>query len=505
MRLAALLMVQALIASFPSTASSQEPGPFEGMDDYVQEALETWEVPGLAIAVVRDGKLVLARGYGVCTLGDAPAVTPETVFAIASCTKSFVAACIALLVEEGKLQWDDPVAAHLPGFKLADPVLTRQITLRDLLCHRSGLRRCDPLVERGDFGPADILMRLEHLPIDAPLRTRLTYSNHMYVVLTEVIAHVSGQAWERFANERLLESLQMKSTTFDVTEIPPARLARRHWRSDLGIVPRPIDSLGGGLFSSVQDLSRWVRWHLDDGRVASHQLLQPESIREMHAQQFAVPLRSRPTDNDYAARFYGSGLGWFVQEYRGRKMVVHGGSWGAMVAMMPEERVGVVVLSNLDLETLPALLMHDVFDAFLVGPKATWDSKKWSKSWLRIEPPGGANRPRDAARARLEKERKAGTRPTRSLADFAGTYESKLYGPLEVQHVDGQLKMTFGRFTTELTHWQDDEFIARSPTRLTYDWLLMFEVTAHDSIDEVVIRHIGWDAIEGDQQYRRVK
>jgi CubicO group peptidase (beta-lactamase class C family) len=147
---------------------------FAGMDAYIRMAMDKWEVPGLAIAVVKDGEMVLAKGYGVCELGSDRKVGGDTVFTIASCSKPMVAACMGILVEEGKVRWDDPVAKHLPGFELSDPYLTERVTLRDLLCHRTGLRRCDLLCDRGDLGPAEILRRLKHVPLVADWRTKLT-------------------------------------------------------------------------------------------------------------------------------------------------------------------------------------------------------------------------------------------------------------------------------------------------------------------------------------------
>ncbi len=166
---------------------------FAGSDQYIQAAMEKWRVPGLAIAVVKDGKLVLARGYGVCELGKNRNVTEDTAFPIASCAKSITAACVAMLVEEGKARWDDPVVKHLPGFELSDTYLTTHITLRDLLCHRTGLQRCDLMFDGANSGTSEILRRLKYLPLAAEFRTTLTYSNPMNVVLCEVVASVSGQ------------------------------------------------------------------------------------------------------------------------------------------------------------------------------------------------------------------------------------------------------------------------------------------------------------------------
>ena len=506
-------IVETLRAWLDETARTAKNGPqkrpaarvgdrFAGMDPYIRAAMEKWEVPGLAIAVVKDGETVLARGYGVCELGKDRQVTKDTPFPIASCAKSFLAASVGMLVEEGRLRWDDPVVKHLPGFELSDRYLTEHVTLRDLLCHRTGLQRCDMLCDRGDFGPAEILDRIKYIPPTAELRTKLTYSNAMYTALGELVKHVSGQPWEQFAAARIFRPLDMNSTTWTVTEVPPDQLALRHWRSDAGLVARPIS---GGIYSTVGDLTHWLKLQLSEGTYGNHRLLKPETVREMHALQLSVPVRSRPKGNIYAARFYGSGLGSFVQDYRGRKIVLHGGSWGAMVAMMPEERLGVVVLSNLDLESLPGLLMYDVFDAYVVGPEAAWNRDKWQATWLHNEPPGHAYRPRDEAKARLEETRTPGTRPSLSLEKYAGAFDSNLYGRLVMRHENGRLSVTFGEFTTELSHWQDESFYVRAPTRLTFDWLLTFGISSDGQVMNVTVKHVGWDKDEKDELFVRGK
>lgn len=477
--------------------------PFAGIDPYIASAMKKWEVPGLAMAVVKDGEVVFSRGYGVCELGSDRKVTEETAFTIASCTKSFTATAIAMLVEEGKLQWDDPVVKHLPEFKLYSRELTEKVTLRDLLCHRVGLRHCDMLGEGAGFDRAKILSRLRYIEPVAELRTRLTYSNWMYCALDEIVVRVSGKSYKEFVAERIFRPLGMKGTTFEAADVPPDRLTLRHWRSDQGIEARPAPKTGGGIYSSASDMAQWLKLQLAEGTYEGKQLLKPETIREMHSLQFSVPVKSRPTTNIYAAHFLGSGLGWDTQDYRGRKIVLHTGSWGAVIAIMPDQKLGVVVLSNLDLESLPGLLMYDVFDAYLVGPEMAWDASKWGKTWLKNEPPGYAYRPRDEAKAQLEKTRIAGTKPKLPLEKYAGQYESKLYGSLVISHQDGRLSVTFGDYTTEATHFHRDSFYVRSPNRLTFDWLVTFEHAADGKVTGVIVKHIGWDKEERDERFLR--
>ena len=494
-----VLCVAACLMLFDATVA-RGGDPFKGIDPYINAAIERWQVPGLAIAVVKEGETVLARGYGLCEIGTDRNVTADTAFDIASCEKSFVATCVALLVEEGKLHWDDPVAKHLPEFELSEPYLTEHVTLRDLLCHRTGLRRADLLGEATKFEPKDVLRRLKYLEPIAELRTNFIYNNHMYTVLSEVVARASGQSYQQYVVEHIFQPLDMQSTTTTVSGLPPNQMARRHWRSDAGIVAQPV---GDGMFSTVRDMAHWLQLQLSEGMYDGRRLLQTGTIREMHAMQFSIPINSRSEDNIYAAQFLGSGLGWQIQDYRGHKIVSHSGAWGSKVAMMPKKGVGVVVLSNLDLEYLATLLMHDVFDAYLIGPEATWNPGKWESTWLRIEPPGSAFRPRDEARARLQKLRKTDTTPSLPLDKYAGTFHSDLYGQLVVGWNGKKLTVTLGDFTTELSHWEDDSFYVRSPTRLTYDWLLTFGVSNDGETTDVTIKHVGWDSDEKDHVFTR--
>jgi CubicO group peptidase (beta-lactamase class C family) len=478
------------------------------MDEYVEEAMHKWNVPGLAIAVVKDGQVVLANGFGVCRIGQDRKVSAETVFDIASCAKSFVAASVGILVEDGKLHWDDPIRKHLPEFELADPYRTEHATIRDLLCHRTGVQRCDLLADRADFDAGQIISRLKFLPLAAEFRTKLIYSNPMYVVLSEVVTRASGKPWEQFATERIFRPLGMNSTWALAEGVPAHRFAPRHWRSDAGIVARdsPLRAgrRKGSSHSTVNDLARWVKLQLAEGRFEGHHVIDRETVRELQALQFSVPVKSRPRDNIYAAQLYGSGLGWFVQDYRGRKVVTHSGAWGAMVGMMPEEGLGVVVLSNLDLESLPGLFMYDVFDAYLVGAEFAWDTSKWEKTWLKNEPPGHAYRLRDEAKARLEKLRIASSLPAMPLEHYAGSYESKLYGPLVVRHDVSGLTVRCADFATPMSHWQGESFYVRSPTRLTFDWLITFQ-TDGDMVESLLVKHIGWDKDEHDHLFVRQK
>jgi len=476
---------------------------FDGLDAYVAAAKDRWEVPGLALAVVKDGEVVLARGYGICELGTSRNVTPDTAFDIASCAKTFTAASLALLIDDGKLNWDDPVVKHLPEFQLADAYLTNHITIRDLLSHRTGLPRGDELFSSPpNLTPQEILRRINHLTPQAELRTKYIYSNAMYFVADQVVARVSGQSCDEFLRQRIFKPLGMDATTFNVNDVPRDRLAVRHWRSDDGIVPRPV-AANFGVQSTVLDMAKFLQMQLAEGAYAGRQIISPARVRDMQALQFSIPVVVRLKNHIYSAQFYGSGLGWAVLDYRGHKILRHGGSWGAASALVPDNDLCVVVLSNADLEGLADMLTYDLLDAYLAGPQVAWDQGKWASSWLKYEAPGKAYRPRDEAKARLAESRIPNTSPTRPLGDYAATYNSDLYGDLVITHRNGQLALEFAGYTTALTHWHHDSFYIRAPTRSTYDWFVTFASSAANQPASISVKHIGWDKDEPDRVFRR--
>jgi len=351
---------------------------FDGFDAYVREAMQRWEIPGLAIAVVKDDKLVLARGYGKCGVGSDRPVTKDTPFSIASCTKSFTAACIGMLVDEKKVQWDDRVQMHWSSFEVADSYVSREATLRDLLCHRTGLVRGDLLFVKGDFGNEEILRRLKFLPQAEPFRTKVTYNNLMYEVLGQVIRQKSDRPWDQFVTERIIQPLGMTSTFITRDHVPPDRLASRHRRYDGVVLPvknpfsEQLVAPSGAIHSTVVDMAQWLKFHLHEGEYQGHRLLQTDTIRDMHALVQSIPVRRKPGANVYRAQVVGTGLGWWVSDYRGRVAIRHGGGWGADMAFVPAENLGVVVLSNLDWNLLVQMLANDVIDAYLVGPEQAW-------------------------------------------------------------------------------------------------------------------------------------
>ncbi|MBI3468668.1 MAG: serine hydrolase [Planctomycetes bacterium] len=512
---------QAMLVSVFLVSTARADDRFAALDSYVAEAMEKWQVPGLAMAVVKDGEVVLARGYGVRQLGGDSPVTAETMFSIASCTKSFTAACIAMLVDEGKLNWDDPVRKHLPEFKLADAYVTQHVTIRDLLCHRTGLVRGDLLGMNSGLSRAEMLGRLEFLPQAAPFRSKVTYNNLMFAVLGAIVETKSGVSWQEFAATRLLEPLEMSSTVTDRTSVAADRLATRHRLYDGQLTPLrtlPYDrntAPAGAIYSTVRDMARWVSFHLQRGEHHGRQLVSKEAMGEMHALQQSIPVpwprdRIEPDgsvrkSNAYDARFVGTGLGWYVRDYRGRKVVQHGGGWGAEMAFVPEEDLGVVVLSNRDWNGLVWMLIYDVIDAYVVGPEQAWTKgEKWD-FWLPLGGPDAMDREVKTQRAELEKHRKSGTRPSLPLTEYGGTYQSKLYYDLVVTVGDGRLHAQFGDYAGTLEHWEHDSFYGHAVIEPFLDWLVKFDIDEQGAVEGLEIIHVGWKEPDERFMFRRRK
>ena len=481
---ATLLAIPAVGARLAAQSAAPAGNPLAGFDAYIATAVKAWEVPGLSIAVVKGDSIVLARGFGVRTLGSPERVDEHTRFAIGSTTKAMTTAAVAMLVDEGKVRWEDPVTKHVPGFQLYDPYVTRELTVRDLLTHRSGLPGADALWYASPNSFDDILRRLRYLKPASSLRSRYAYQNVMYAVAGQVVAAASGMPWSEFVRRRILQPVGMSGTlTSHHSLAGQTNVATPHLRVNdtvRAIAYRDLDNIApaGGVVSSALDMAKWMRVLLDSTRVrpagqgspvadgrAGTRLVSDSSFRQLFTPQFLVPAADfYPAARQAHPHFTAYGLGWFLQDYRGRLVAMHTGSidgMTAIVGMLPEERVGVVVLANLDHAELRHALMYRVFDLYLGAP-AGGALKDWSAD-LRTLYGELATRARDAGRKALA-GRVPGTRPTLPLPVYAGTYTNvdSLYGDVSVRAEGGRLVARYGpAYVGELEHWHYDTFRAR--------------------------------------------
>lgn len=446
-----------------------EPDPLAGFEAYVQNALKQWEVPGCAIAIVKDDRELLAKGFGVKKHGADAAVDEHSLFSIASCTKAFTSAAIAKLVDDGKLKWDDPVSSYLPKFQLYDPLATRELTIRDLLCHRSGLARHDLLWFDMPYGRDEVLRRLRAAKPNSSFRTQFGYQNIMFLAAGQVVAAVTGKSWDDFVRDTFFGPLGMKQACTTFAELSRRQnVAQPHEKIDGKVTPisyRNRDNAGpaGSINASVAEMTAWLYLQLNGGNFAGVPILRNASVREMHAPQMVIRtdgmgpegLRWRLMNPE--AEFFTYGLGWIVKDYRGRKVVQHGGTLDGMrctTALVPSLKLGLVVLSNRGGQYLPEALAYRIFDLFF-GP----DPQDWSTIFKKNQQV--LDDMQQSARERQERERVADTKPSLALAKYAGTYRDEVYGEIAVTVKEGQLYLHYGAaYRGPLVHWHFDTFQA---------------------------------------------
>jgi CubicO group peptidase (beta-lactamase class C family) len=458
----AVVLMLLLLALTPARATSQT-APLAGLDRYTTRAMADWEVPGLAIAVVRGDSVIFARGYGVREAGRPERVNEHTLFAIASTTKAMTAAALGMLVDEGRLRWDDPVTQHLPGFQLHDPFLTRHLTVRDLLTHRSGLARNDLVWIAAPFGREEILRRARYLPSVGGFRAGYGYNNIMYIAAGEVVGAVSGTGWDDFIDHRLFAPLGMHRSTTRAEEVERLdNVAVPHTYIDGRVRPvqrRNYDNIGGAgaAYSSAWEMAQWVRLHLNGGTYRGDRLLKEATVAEMHTPQAVIRSDSVDARLFPDTHFRAYGLGWSLQDYKGRKLVHHSGTlnWTrTQVGMIPAEGLGVVVIANLGSSNLQHALMYRVLDALLGEPAHDWSAEYLALA--RRARDRGAERAAEADSARI-----AGTRPSLALERYVGTYTHDLYGEMRLALEDGALVLRYSPdYVADLEHWHHDTFRA---------------------------------------------
>lgn len=447
--------------------------PLERLDEYVPAAMDDWQVPGLALAVIHGDEIVYARGFGVRDVTREEPVDEHTLFAVGSTSKAFTATALGMLVDEGKLGWDDLVVDHIPEFRMYDPWVTRELTVRDLLTHRSGLARGDAVWILWPHDRAEVMRRIRYLEPTRSLRSAWQYQNLMFLTAGEVVHRVAGRTWDDFVAERIFTPLGMARSVTSVTALDRLdNVASPHVSVDglpTVVEHLNIDNVGpaGSIYSSVSQMAEWIRLHLRSGRHGTTRLVSDSVMEEMHAPQMVIQ-PDAPENTLHAAGAYGSfntyGLAWWVMDYRGRKIVDHGGGIDGMrahVAFMPELDVGMVALSNARPNNLIAALMYRVFDHYIGGEMIDWSAEMLAEQEAAAQ--GQAD-----ARAELEAARMEGTAPALPREDYSGRYESQYYGAVDVALAGEGLTWTFGGKTGgRLEHWHHEVFrmIPGSPAR----------------------------------------
>ena len=454
----------AAILVFPVAAPAQRPD-VAAFDAYVAQAVKAWGVPGLAIAVVQGDSVLFAKGYGVRTLGRPEPVDVHTRFAIGSTTKAMTALATLQAADAGALDLDAPVLRYLPTLQLYDPVMTRELTVRDLLTHHTGLPGSDQLWSGGDLSTDEIIRRMRFLRPTASFRNQYNYQNVQYAMAGEVLRAATGTPWADHLRTRLWAPLGMTETLATLGETVGApNVATPHAVIDdtLRVVAnRPVDAVApaGSVWSSVHDMARWMRFVLDSGRVGGRRLVSEGRYVDWLSPQAVVPLGDfYPTAGPAGVRRVTYGLGWFLHGYAGDEVAMHTGSidgMSAIIGLLPGRTAGVYVLANRDHAELRHALMYRAFDLLAGRP-----ARDWSRELQALY--GGLEAQGRAAREAFTRARVAGTRPSLPLERYAGTYADSLDGTVQVTVRDGTLAVAWGRgFTGPLEHWHYDTFRAR--------------------------------------------
>jgi len=462
------ILLSTLLSLMPAAVFAQQTDTSKeiaGLAEWIESTRDEWDVPGLSVTVVHNGQTVFARGFGVREIGQSEPVDEDTLFAIASNTKAFTAAAMAILQEDEQLEWDDRVQEHLPWLQLYDPWVSAELRIDDLLCHRSGLGTFsgDLLWWGTDYTPRQVLMRSRHLKPAGSFRAHYGYSNLMFLAAGEVVASVSGQSWQSFIEERILNRIGMQRTVTSVEDLALRNnIATPHKPSTEDVTPIPwvnwdTMAAAGGIISSADDMARWVTVQLAHGRIDDdNRLFSERSSRRMWSPHTIIPISESWQKRFPDTHFRAYGLGWSLSDYKGRKTVSHGGGYDGMysqVMMVPEEDLGIVVLTNSMTGIAPAITYH-ILDDYLGD-----DPRDWSAE--------GLKRDRKSRREFYERISKAitpkaeDTTPSHDLSAYTGTYTGDLYGDGIVELQDEKLLLRLlpnPDLVADLTHLHYDTF-----------------------------------------------
>ena len=480
-----------------STLYAQQPS-LSDIDTFVGKVMKEFEVPGVSLAIVKDGKVVAAKGYGIRKLGASAPVDERTLFGIASNTKAFTATALGMLVEEGKLEWDAPVINYLPWFQLSDPYVTRELTIRDLLVHRSGLG-----LGAGDllwwpystYTRKEIAHRLRSIPLSTSFRSAYAYDNVLYLVAGEVVEAVTGQSWEDFVGTRIVKRIGMSQSTVTCNFPRDGNVATTHAKVDgrLQIVQPDMSSNTSparGIHSNAVDMAKWMIVQLDSGKLADgSRLFSPKTTRQLWSLVTPIPIGNpSPELEPLRANFNGYALGFGIRDYRGHKTVSHTGGlpgYVSRVFMIPDRKLGIAVLTNQESGDAFNAIVYFIVDRYLNVPKHDWLAAYKRSAWRRDSTNLATEQ---AARA----SRDSTSRPSLPLAKYAGTYRDPWYGAVQVDLEDGVLVMKFSHtplLTGNLEHYQFNTFIARWHSReLRADAYVTFDLDEKGLVDEVKMK-----------------
>ena len=455
------LLNSTTVSAQGSKAKNASKDTAASFDAYVQKAVKDWKIPGLAIVVVKNNQIVFKKTYGVKSVETQVPVNNDTYFACASTTKAMTATAMGILVDQGKVNWDDLVIKYLPNFRLYEPYVTTQMRVRDLFLHNSGVGNTDYLWGMNILTGDETIERLQYVKPSYSFRSSFIYQNIFYHVAGKVIEKVSGETWADFVTAHIFKPLGMNRTSPLLSRIADNNISEAHDMID-GKVQRitrdTADRVGaaGSVYSSIDDIAKWVKCMIDSSKYDGGRLVSANTWKTLlKPQTFVTEEGFYPTQQLTKPNFTTYALGWFQQDYKGQKLNFHTGSLAGEIAIngqMPALKTGVYVFANLDHAEARHALLFKAFDTYAVG-----GDTDWSTAFLKLY--GGIKEKAAQQEKEDEAQRVLNTKPSFPLDAYVGTYTDMLYGTISISIENGSLQannIKLGRGA--LTHFNFDTF-----------------------------------------------
>lgn len=449
-----------LSASFVLSQPKTDEERLKDFDEFVNKVLKDWNVPGVGIAIVKNGKIIIAKGYGYRDVEAKLPVTENTLFSIGSCTKAFTAMDNCILVSQGKLNLDKPVITYMPTFRMYNDYVTMNMTARDLLTHRSGLPRHDLMWYGSDLSRKELFERLKFLEPTAGFREIFQYQNLMYMTAGILVEAISGDSWENFTRQNILVPLEMNSTNFSTLESQKSSDYAKPYKEEKKKITltdfRDIQSVGpaGSINSNVKDMSNWVIMNLNHGKFNGKKVVDEEMVFEAHTPYMVI---QGPPNKEVSYRSYA--LGWMVAQYRDHLRLEHGGNidgFSANVCLFPSDSIGIVVLTNMDGTNLPNVIRNVIADRMLDLNYIDWNARLLE----------GKNKEDESAAPKKEDlkdpNQKEDAPPTHNLIDYVGKYQNEAYGTMKVELKDDKLMVDYHTLKIPFAHYHYDYFKSTS-------------------------------------------
>lgn len=509
MKFKKLAMIAALLSS--CTFSSVAQVDSDNIEQVIKASMARFDVPGMAVAIVENDKVILAKGFGISNLETGSKVNKDTLFGIASNTKAFTAAALAKLVDEEKINWDDKVIDHLPEFRLYDPYVTREMTIRDLLSHRSGLGlgQGDLMIwPDTDKSIEEILAGLKHLKPASSFRSKYAYNNLMFVTAGEVVARVSGMSWNDYIEKNILQPLNMKNSRAGFSRIPKSNKnwATGHIPMDGKLHPFFVNYLedfrgAGAIVSSVGDMSQWLRTQLAGGQMPNGEQLFSEKQQAQMWHPHITSLASKSAFEAYHQQFRGYGLGWSIEDFHGIKKIGHGGGILGMVSqvtLVPEKNLGIVILSNQQAFSALSAITYEVLEDAM-----ELEDKDWVEDLAKKHFAG-----KQKAYANAKPEAPADYQPQLPNINYTGTLNDDWYGDVIIEELDGKLRIDFThtkRLKGQLEHYSGNTFIVKWDEKLLEaDAFIEFDMDTNNRVNSAKMHAVSTSVTDFSFDFRNL-